>query len=53
MAGRSAGSTPGDKGEGRALVQTLGGGGGGGGVDGLHHLDITYKNEIVEVKVTS
>ena len=24
---------------------------GGGG--GLHHLDITYKNEIVEVKVTS
>ena len=25
----------------------------GGGGDGLHHLDITYKNEIVEVKVTS
>ena len=24
-----------------------------GGGDGLHHLDITYKNEIVEVKVTS
>ena len=35
-------------GGGGALIQTLDKGGGG-----LHHWDNTYKNEIVEVKVTS
>ena len=39
------------RGRGGRSSRPLNKGVGGGG--GLHHLDITYKNEIVEVKVTS